>query len=1019
MSQPNTLAVSVLSMAIAACLATFQVQAKPMDKAGMNNKTQPASSVATQNPQSVPAGTTGPQASSSQSAKTGTKSAPKELQQVEVTGTLLPVDPNAVAVPVTTLYGYDLQQTGVTSNMLDTLRKVIPAFAGRSNAGASNAQNHHQFTAGGSQVELRNLPTLVLVNGRRLALDGVAGLSGSKNFVDVSQIPAAALERVDVLTDGASSLYGSDAVGGVVNFILKHDYHGVTLGAQYGSANGGYHDKSAFVTAGGDIGPINLTGTVSFTKTTPLFQDSRSFTSPMYGVLPGTGIPGVVDGGNYVLANGLMTPPVPTGTAATAASFADLSPNVYTPTSASQLSNGFDYSRYAMLLQKEEHKNLVLNMTSQPLTDSNIEIFGDILLSRNKVQSTAWQAAGKPFAYASLTVPAGAPYNPLTTDATGVTFADMARPKGVFDVTDAKRISFGVKGDLSHSWTWQTSVDYSDSRLTEYDTNLLFAPNLAPAVAGGYDASGNPVAGGGYSMVYGGYSTNNPMVLQPALNPFAVTGNSAKALANIFGTEVLSGDSKLYSWDAHVVGNVFTLPAGPVNLAVGVAWRRDKVSGHADPNGRVTDPVTGSTAGNDQNWIGGLYTDPFSHSRDMNAIYAETLIPITSSKMNVPGLHQLQVTLASRFEHYSDAGSKNSPKIGLRWEPYDHQFVMHATVTKSFAAPPLYQAYGPYDTRPVTDRLIGIVFGSQYAVGNSFNGEDGANPDLKPSTSTSRSIGFTLRPDFIKGLTLTADYSSIDVNGFPGGADFTRIMQSVNDQGSASPYFDSVSTGNFTNLGGTDPFGTPGSLKAFLTDPVTGNPDPSKYSQLYVIDRFRNQSKLIEHSWMLGLDYILPTDAYGTWNFSTKGMIFNSFKFQRRPGDAFQQYAGNASNIGVFAGTLPKSRFYTSLDWTMNSWEFTVANTYISTVKDAGAAGTLPGISVPSYSTWDLRGSYTLALGSGDGNQSLTMALGVNNVGNAMPPIFPRSFTNQYTTSDIGTYSPIGRLVYGNVKYSF
>jgi iron complex outermembrane receptor protein len=947
-------------------------------------------------------------------------SAPKttNLQQVMVTGTLLPIDPNAAAVPVTTLDADKLQQTGVSSNMLETLRKVVPAFAGRSNAGASNAQNRNQFTAGGSQVELRNLPTLVLVNGQRMALDAVAGLSGSKNFVDISQIPAAALERVDVLTDGASSLYGADAVGGVVNFILKQDYHGVTFGAHYGVADGGYKDRSAFATFGGDIGPVNITATVSDAKTSPLFQSARSFTSPMYGVVPGTGLPGVVAGGNYVLAPGLLTPPVPTGTAATAATYAALPPGVYNATSAAQLSKGFDYSKYAMLLQQQEHKNLVVNMTSQPFTDDQVEAFGDVLISQNKVQSTAWAAAGQPFAHATLTVPAGAPYNPLTTAATGVTFADRSRPKQVFDTTDAYRFSFGLKGNLPFSWTWHTSVDYSESKLNERDTQLIFTPNLARAVAGGYDSSGNAVAGGAYSKVFGGYSINNPLVLQPALNPFAVTGNSATALANIFGTEVLNGDSKLYSWDAHAVGKLFELPAGRVNLAVGVSWRHEEVSGHADPNGRVTDPVTGSTAGNDQNWNGGMFTDPFSHGRNVSAAYAETLIPITSSSMNIPGLHQFDLTAASRFEHYSDAGSSNSPKLGFRWEPIDNQLVLHGTFTKSFAAPPLYQAYGPFDTRPVTDNLIGIVFGKQYASGNTFNGEDGVNPSLKPSTSTSRSIGFEFRPKFIKGLMLTADYSSITVHGFPGGADFTTIMQSVNASGSASQYFDSVSTGNFTNLGGTDPFGTPGSLKAFLTNPATGLPDPSKYSQLYVIDRFRNQSALIEHSWMLGLDYVFPTIHYGTWTVSSKGMLFNSYKFQRFAGGPSQQYAGNASNIGVFAGTLPKASFYSTLDWSYGNLDLTLANNYTSYVNDAGPAGNLPGIRVPSYSVWDLHGSYTWTLGGEESDRNVTLALGVNNIGNKMPPIFPRAFSNQFTTSDIGTYSPIGRMVYADVKVS-
>lgn len=1010
MSKQKLPKLSCIAIALAACLAAPTAFSQPEDA---GNPAASAQSTTSQGQsQNEPAAHTTPPAP----AKA------KQLQQIVVTGTLLPVDPNAAAVPVTTLSAEDLRQTGVSSDMLTTLTKSIPAFAGRSNAGASNAQNHNQFTAGGSQVELRNLPTLVLVNGQRMALDGVAGLSGSKNFVDVSQIPAAALERVDVLTDGASSLYGADAVGGVVNFILKHDYHGVKVGTHYGVADGGYHDRSAFVTVGGDIGPVNITATASYSKTSPLFESDRSFTSPQYAVTPGTGLPGVVGGGSYVLGPGLLSPPVPTGTAATAGSYAALSPGVYNATTASQLSSRFDYSKYAMLLQQQEHKNFVATITSKPFFDDRVTAFGDILLSQNKVHSTAWQAAGQPFAFALLNVPTGSPYNPLTTNAPGVTLADMSRPKGAFDTTDANRFSAGLKGKLAGSWTWQTTVDYSDSKVTEHDTNLLFRPNLAPAVAGGFDSNGNAIAGGAFSKVYGGYSVNNALVLQPALNPFAVSGNPSTALGNVFGTETLNGDSKLYSWDAHVVGNVFELPAGPVNLAVGVGWRHESVSGNADPNGRVTDPVTGSTVGNAQNWVGGLYTDPFSHGRNVSAAYAETLIPITSSAMNVPGVHQLDVTLAGRFEHYSDAGNGTSPKFGVRWEPFDNQFVVHATYTKSFAAPPLYQAYGPFDTRPVTDRLIGIVFGGQYAVGNSFNGEDGVNPSLKPSTAQSRSIGFDFHPKFISGLTVTADYSSITLNGFPGGADFTRILQSVNDSGSASPYFDSVSTGNFTNLGGTSPFGTPGSLKAFLTNPVTGQPDPTKSSQLYVIDRFRNQSALVEHSLLLGLDYLLPWNQHGTWELSTKGSVFSSFKFQRRPGDSYQQYAGAASNIGVFAGTLPRYRFYSTLDWSLNSLDISLANTYISSVQDEGAAGTLSGIRVPSYSVWDLRGSYTWTLGSGgssdDGNQ-LTVALGVNNFDNKMPPIFPRAFTNSFINSDIGTYSPVGRLVYGEVSVSF
>ncbi len=952
----------------------------------------------------------------------GSPPALSALQQVVVTGTLIPTNPDAVAVPVTTLDASALKATGTSSDMLATLQKSIPAFAGRSNAGSSNAQNHNQFTAGGSQVELRNLPTLVLVNGQRLAADAVAAVGSSKVFVDVSQIPAAALERVDVLTDGASSLYGADAVGGVVNFVLKHNYHGVTFGTHYGTADGGYRDRSTFVTVGGDVGLFNITATLSYAKTSPLWANTRNFIES--GVTSGTALPGVVDGGNYMLAPGLTSP----GVVAAASSYSGL-PGIYDPTSAKALSNQFDYANYSMLLQQEEHKNFVADITSRPLFGGATTFFGDVLITQNNVTSTAWQAAGQPFASSSVTVPAGSPYNPLTTAATGVTFADLAHPKGVYDTTDDYSASFGLKGRITHSWSWQASADYSESKLTERDTNLIFGPNLADAIAGGYNSSGVATAGGAYSMVYDNYDKNGPMVLQPALDPFAIT-NPAAALANVLGTEVLHGDSKLYSLDAHAVGNLFKLPAGALSLAVGVNWRREQLSGYtgsgpSDPNGRVTDPMLGSVncglaTSNCANWVGGVYADPFSHGHNVSAVYAETRIPLTSSRMHIPGLDQVELTLADRFEHYSDAGSGTSPKFGFRWAPFDNQFAINATYTKAFSAPQPYQAYGPYDTRPVTDRLLGIVFGSQYGVGDTFNGEDGVNPNLKPATSVSRSIGFTFRPRFIRGLSVNANYSSVDVFGFQGGADFTGVLASVNALGSASPYFDSVSTGAFTNLGGSDPFGTPGSLKAYLTDPATGLPDPSKYSNLYVIDRFRNESTLIERSWTLGAMYILPWDRNGTWTVSTNAMSFDSFKFQRRPGDPYQQYAGNASNIGVFAGTLPKYRFYTTLDWAYKDLEITLANTYISSVTDAEAAGNGPILTpVPHYSSFDLRGAYTWHFGSEGSGRKAVLALGVNDLNNASPPYFPNAFSNSFMTTDIGTYSPIEREVYGDLTVSF
>ena len=246
----------------------------------------------------------------------------------------------------------------MTTNALEILRKAIPSFAGRSNAGTSNANNDNQRTAGGSQLQLRNLPTLILVNGRRVANSGVGGING-KNFVDVNQIPAAAIDHIEVLTDGASSLYGSDAIGGVVNFILKSDYKGLNAGGRYASANGDYKERSAYITGGTEVGPVSMTATGSYSKTNPLFQNARAFTSPLYNKT--SSIPGVVAAGGSnpgaILAPGVNSPSQlnPTGAAATATSVNQLIANgTYVPTTPGAVAAGFDVSPYQTLLLQQE-----------------------------------------------------------------------------------------------------------------------------------------------------------------------------------------------------------------------------------------------------------------------------------------------------------------------------------------------------------------------------------------------------------------------------------------------------------------------------------------------------------------------------------------------------------------------------------------------------------------------------------------------------------------------------------------
>ncbi len=956
------------------------------------------------------------QTTKTQDKQAGEKEETQNLGEVTVTGSAIRSAPDEVVVPVVTIDAAQIAQSGVATNALEILRKTVPAFAGRSNAGNSNANNNNQNTAGGSQLQLRNLPTLILVNGRRVANSGVGGING-KNFVDVSQIPAQAVDRIEVLADGASSLYGSDAIGGVVNFILKSDYEGVTAGARMGDADGNYGERSAWLSGGGTFAGIKVVATLSANLSDPLYQNTRSFTSPLYGKT--SSIPGAVGGGNYLLAGGLNSPSQknPVGANATAGSINDLVNNgTYLKTSPAAIAAGFDVSPYQTLLLRQNQLAFVANL-SKTLIEDKLEAFGDVEVSHGR-SFTRWL----PVAATGIAVPAGAPYNPLKTAFSGVAFTYLPDTHNFYNDVTAYRVTAGLRGHFSEDWSWETAAVYSRSDLEQTQGNLIYKPNLAKAIAGGFDANGNAVAGGAYSKVYANYSLSGPLVLQPALNPFArAAGVDPASLANLYGSELINARSSLASVDASVTGKLFHLPADEVEVAFGVSARRESLSGHADPNGRVTDPATGSTAGNDQQWLGGTYADPFSRSRNIRGAFVELRVPIAGKDWNFPGANALDMTLAGREERYSDAGSSFVPKIGFRWEPFDKQFIVRTNYSKSFAAPSLYAEYGPTDTRQVGAGVIQGVFGSNYTA-MPFNGEDGNNPNLKPAKSTSRLLGFTLRPNAVPGLSLAVDYSDISLKGFAGGIGFNTILTSINTLGAASPYFANLAVDAFPGTAGAaQPFTHAGDLLAFLTSAATGKGDPNQAQRLYVVDQFRNLASLTEHSFTVAADYAIPTERFGTFRLSTNGAVFNKFKFQPLPGSAFIEYAGHTNNAGAsggFGGTLPKYRFYSTLDWTDREWEVTLGNTYASAASDTGVNGTsTPPIHVASYLAWDIRVGYDIHPADGKAIKDIKIAVGMNNIANRMPPLAPRAFVDN--SADVAAFSPIGRLTYASVQMEF
>ncbi len=978
-----------------------------------------------------------------------------------ITGSALRTSPDQVAVPVSVISNQAILKGGVTNNALELVRKQIPSFAGRSNTGNSNASNTNQNTAGGSQAQLRNLDTLVLINGRRAAINPIAGLGG-KVFVDLAEIPIAAVDRVEVLTDGASAIYGSDAVGGVINFILKKNFEGVEADGRLGFAAGGYEERNANITVGHNIVPgVNVTLSATYTKTDPLYEKDRSFASPFYST--STAVPAtVVTGGLFgVLAPSLTSPSEtnPTGILATAPNFAALVSNgtyVNTPTLRSPQTNPptatsnipiagtgiggtYDLSRFQTLLLGQEQKALAGTVNANIIGDDMVFFLEGLYASNNSFTQFKPVTIG-------VSMPKNSPFNPVAGTLSGITFGSPSLPKQYYNDSKFFRIIPGIKGHLPFigpGWDYEIAYDHSYNTLDQLQKNVIYTPNVSRAIAGGFDSSGNPLVGGAFSKVYSGFSLSSPLVLVPALDPLSRAPN-ATTLGYIFGTERLHATSRLDSVDGRISGSLLKLPAGKVQFAAGAGYRKESLSGTPDANGYVhADPNFcndgGALVSNPSQWTGGQQADPFPVAcststagsatpagRKITSVFSEIRVPILGGDIRVPGFAKFDVIGAVRHEHYSDAGNSTVPKLGFFWQPIDSGLTIRGTFSKSFTAPPLYQEYGPVNFRLGGPAIITNTFGLS---NNGFQAEDGVNPNLKPAKADSYSIGASLRPAMVPGLRLEANYSFVKEKGLPGGIGFSNIFLDVNQKGSASPFAGNIALGNFPGMPGAVAFTNPGDLRAYLAA------NPNNSLNVYAIDRFTNLGGIRVKTIDANVSYSTDLRSAGKLSFNSAIAVFLSYKFQALPSQKFYEYAGTATNGGTgVQGILPKLHTYSSLDWTYGNFDLTVAHTFISRVRDLGVGGITfetnaaknPPTAfvghIPAYNIFDLRLGYTLKDMPGHPS-GLSFALGMNNVFNRMPPVSTNVNTPSaaYTDlpADVSTYSPIGRLTYVQASVKF
>ncbi|MBX3738086.1 MAG: TonB-dependent receptor [Candidatus Didemnitutus sp.] len=848
-----------------------------------------------------------------------------KLDKFVVTGSLIPIAADTPAVPITVMTANDIANSGLGNDLTDVMKKINPFFFGRANLGEDNGNTRAGGTNGASTVSLRNRSTLVLINGRRAAISPVAAAGGG-TFVDVSLIPISAVERIEVLNDGASATYGTDAVSGVVNIILKTNFRGVETGGGYTwSPNASNRaTRRAFTTFGIGNEKTQVTVSAEWRSSDPLYQFERPWgknqfrTASFAGVISG-------DGGAtfYYLKPGLNAPPQNLDL-----SLADLvAQGIYTgPYDASQIVSFFDLSQKATMAIKTIRRSGSIALQHQ-LT-SNVTAFADMLVTNSYTMSSlnAQPVTGN-------VVGSNANNPTAITLSVRNRFVDFPRLRD--SNTLGLRSVFGLKGSLGNTWTWEAGVGLNRS------TQHLAQQNLIDTNA--YNAA---VANGTY-------------------NPFARV-QAAGVIEQLEGNGYQDFVSQLISFDVRASGEIFQLPAGALQLGLGAETRSERTSMVNDRNDRLG------------LWLQATPTLPFSAKQSVDGFSAELRIPVFGGNFTLPGFKTLEIGLAGRKELYTSTTDPFVPKYSVRWMPFNDEFVIRGTYGESFTAPTLFSLFGPSNSGFTNSLIINRYDSSGNLIGPSnqrqYRSRGGSNPNLIPSQSRNWTAGFVWSPRALKGFSLTVDWFNIDERDLVGTVPSTTILQSVEQFGPASPYANQIRLG--TSVAGENHFEDgarvtgPGQITSGASDAVW----------------LTNPALNIAGTWQDGadvrLDYHYDTKTKGRFNVSVSGTYIHSYVIQNLPTTAPFDFAGSFSGTS----TYPTWRTFTQLEWTYQNWILGASQTLIPSIDDQGGVTVSK---VGSYQSYDFRASYSFKSWSNRWLQGLRLTVGVNNAFDRDPPFIP------------------------------
>ena len=933
------------------------------------------------------------------------------LDKIEVTGSRIRRVDAENASPVVTIDRQAIEKTGKLT--IGDLVQELPNIAGA----ATNPNVNNGGGTGASTVDLRGLGsqrTLVLINGRRVVHTG-----GADGGADVNAIPASAVERIEVLTVGASSVYGSDAIAGVVNFIMRKDFEGMQASIDYGisSRNDGQRTGGSFTFGQtGDKG--NVVAGVNYNKFDGISSGDRDYSKAATYLYGGSAFS---LGGSSRNPRGYIRLPSDNPTAvalgcttvtripgASGATTADY--RCYTP------SDGFNYQAVNLVQTPQERTNAFFLANYQIADDVNafLEVY------HNKT-SANFAIAPLPFDARTdaVTVSADNYYNPF-----GVEFGPDGEPfrtrftslgqRAAFNNTTTDQVVAGLEGFLGDTWKWDFAMNYGHQSLLTKTNGYVYYAGLADALGPSFmDTDGVVKCGTPGNVIEGCTPVNIFNVEDPA-----TIATLSKYNVNPYGSTMYVSKG----FEANASGELFQMPAGAAQLAFGAQWRkeyqRSEVEFVAVANPDATCQISQEACGS-----------PVKGGFTASELYGELFLPLLK---DAPFAKTLNVTLGTRYSDYDLFGNNTSSKLQVEWRPFD-DLLLRGTVAEVFRAPSVTDLYaGPAGNAPVLqDRCVGYVFDPDPtspthvhdaacgpATGNTstdpiedtglsqstgvVTGAAYVGYDLKPESGKSFDWGLVYDPSWLPGFSVSLDYWRMYLNDTITNIDAQIVLNSCYD----------------------DPNNQ---LCGFIHRFSDGEIN-------YIQQPTVNLGRLDVKGWDLALRYKLPDTAWGSWSFGFDGTYVDQWDNDTDPASELDPVRHLAGHFNGSYGMYGRIRARAFANWNMGDWSASWRIRYIgafdlgnaddrqgSSADGAclhdpvtGEPNAFCGVEVPYGAT--IYHSFTVAYAMPKINS--TIEVGVDNAFDKQPPIMYQNNVLNANT-DVNTFDTAGRYFFGRYTVKF